>query len=295
VITFFTTTKDFVGCALVHQDNAIRSWKASAGNAEVIVFGNGEGVREARDRLGFIHLPDVETSKQGTPFINDMFGQIREVAAHEICCFVNADILLSPKFARSLASIHEAAGSGYLVAGQRLDIDVEREIRFDPGWEAELEALCARSGRVHPPLGSDFYAFPRGQYRKDDIPGLLVGRAGWDLWMIADGRRKGLRVIDLSQEVLAVHQNHDYSHRKVPVMGYSEDDEAFWNVEFLPRGDKQDFTLYACDRYYREGRIRRNFSRGDWKRFLTIEMNLRKGNPTWSLMSKVFFRLGLIY
>ena len=68
-----------------------------------------------------------------------------------------------------------------------------------------------------------------------------------------------------------------------------------WNVEFLPRGDKQDFTLYACDWYYREGEIRRNFSRGDWKRFLTIEMNLRKGNPAWSLMSKVFFRLGLIY
>ena len=295
MITFFTTTKDFVGRDAVHQDNAIRSWKASAGNAEVFVFGECAGMREARDRLGFVHLPAVETSEQGTPFINDMFGRVRDVAAHEICCFVNSDILLSPKFARSLVSIHETAGSGYLVAGQRLDVDLEREIRFDPGWEAELEALCARSGRVHPPLGSDFFAFPRGQYGKEDIPGLLVGRGGWDLWVIADGRRKGFRVIDLSREVLVVHQNHDYSHRNVTFTEYSGDEEALWNVEFLPPGDKQDFTLYACDRYFREGRIRRNFARGDWKRFLTIEMNLRKESPACSLLSKVFFRLGLIY
>lgn len=295
MITFFTTTKAFAGPARVHQNNAIRSWMASAGNAEVIVFGEEEGVREARDRLGFTHIPEVRTSEEGTPLIGDMFDRVGRSAAHGICCYVNADILLTPKFAGSLATIHDALRTGYLVVGQRTDVDLEREIRFDPGWETELEALCARSGRLHPPMGSDFFAFPRGQYRGEDIPGLLVGRAGWDLWMIADGRRKGIRVIDLSREVLVVHQNHDFSHRKTAFTGYADDAEALRNVGYLPAGDKQDFTLYACDRFYRDGRIRRNFSRGDWKRFLTIEMNLRKGRPVWSAMSKVFYRLGLIY
>jgi len=295
MITFFTTTKDFLGPAAVHQGNAIGSWKASFPGAEVVVFGRCEGVDAARERLGFVHIPDVEASDQGTPFINDMFDRIGRTASHEICCYVNADILLTPRFARGLAAIHGSVRTGYLVAGQRLDVDLETEIRFDPGWEAELEALCASSGRPHPPSGSDFFAFPRGQYGKGDIPGLLVGRAGWDLWMIADGRRKGYRVIDLSPEVLAVHQNHDYSHRKVRFTDYSGDEEALSNVEFLPGGDKQEYTLYACDRYFREGRVRRNYSRGEWKRFLTIEMNLRKGKPLWSAMSKVFFRIGLIY
>lgn len=295
MITFFTTTKDFDGRTAIHQDNAIRSWKASSRDAEIFVFGECGGVREARDRLGFVHLPDVETSGQGTPFIHDMFGRIQDVAANEICCYVNADILLTPKFSESLVRIHEALQSEYLVAGQRQDVDLEREIRFEVGWEEELDALCARSGRVHPPSGSDFFAFPRAQYRKEDMPDLLVGRAGWDLWMIADGRRKGLRVVDLSREVLVVHQNHDYSHRKIPFTGYPEDEEAARNVRYLPGGDKQDFTLYACDRYYLERRIRRNFSRGDWKRFLTIEVNLRKTNPIWSVMGKIFFRLGLIH
>jgi hypothetical protein len=295
VITFFTTTKDFRGRAAVQQVNAIRSWRASASRAEVVVFGECEGVKEARERLGFAHVPEVETSDQGTPYINDMFDRIGRIAAHDICCYVNSDILLSPRFAKSLAAIHGMARAGYLVAGQRLDLDLEQEIRVGPGWETDLEALCFLSGRIHPPTGSDFFAFPKGQYRKEDMPALLVGRGGWDLWMIADGRRRKLKVIDLSQEVLVVHQNHDYSHRKVAFTGYPGDGEALWNVEFLPRGDKQDLTLYACDRYFREGKIRRNFARGDWKRFLTIEMNLRKGNPLCSLMSKIFFRLGLIY
>jgi len=295
MITFFTTTKDFRGRAAIQQANAIRSWTASARNAEVIVFGDGEGVREARDRLGFAHIPEVEASEEGTPLIRDMFDRIGRAAAHEVCCYVNADILITPKFAGSLAAIHGALGSGYLVAGQRTDIDLERELRFDPGWEEELSALCARAGRLHPPTGSDFFAFPKGQYRREEIPGLLVGRAGWDLWMIADARRRGLRVIDLSREVLAVHQNHDFSHRKTAFTGYPDDEEALRNVAHLPEGDKQDFTLHACDRYYRDGRIRRNFSRGDWKRFLTIEMNMRKGSPAWSALSRVCFRLGLIY
>lgn len=295
MITFFTTTKGFVGRTRVHQDNAIRSWKASAPDAEVVVFGDGEGVHEARDRLGFRHFPEVESSRQGTPLIQDMFGRIREIATHEICCYVNSDILFLPKIAEILRRIHERLDSGYLAVGQRLDVDLDREVRFVSAWEAELGALCARSGRLHPPEGSDYFAFPRGQYRKEDIPALRVGRGGWDLWMIADGRRRGFRVIDLSREILAVHQNHDYSHRAARFTGYSEDEEALRNMEFLPRGDKQDFTLYACDRYYRNGRLRRNFARGDWKRFLTIEVNLRRETPAWSLLGKMCFRLGLIY
>lgn len=295
MITFFTTTKDFLGRAAIQQANAIRSWKASIDRAEVVVFGDCAGVEEARERLGFIHFPDVETSDGGTPLIRDMFDRIGRAASHEICCYVNADILLPPKFAQGLMAIHEAERTGYLVVGQRRDVDLEMEIRFDSGWEAELESLCSRTGKLHPPSGSDYFAFPRGQYRNEDIPGLLVGRAGWDLWMIANGRRRKFPVIDLSGEILVVHQNHDYSHRNTEFTGYADDEDAMRNMEYLPQGDKQDYTLYACDRRFEGGRILRNFSRGDWKRFLTIELRLRNDNPVCALISKAFFRLGLIY
>ncbi len=295
MITYFTTAKDFRGRAAIQQTNAILSWKASVEHAEVVVFGDCLGADEARDRLGFVHIPDVERSDQGTPFIRDMFDRISRSASHAVCCYVNADILVTRRFARSLVAIHDSLRTGYLVAGQRRDVDLEEEIRFGPGWEAELEALCADAGRLHPPSGSDYFAFPKGQFRKEDIPGLLVGRAGWDLWMIANGRRRNLRVIDLSGEVLVVHQNHDFSHRKTAFTGYPDDEEAMRNVGYLPEGDKQDHTLYACDHRFEDGVIFRNYARGDWRRFLTIELRLHNESPVVALIGKVFYRLGLIY
>jgi hypothetical protein len=74
--------------------------------------------------------------------------------------------------------------------------------------EARRESACP--GRLHRPVGSDYFVFPTRQYA--DLPDFIIGRSGWDNWMIYDGRRRRIPVIDASRAITAVHQNHDYSH-----------------------------------------------------------------------------------
>jgi hypothetical protein len=98
----------------------------------------------------------------------------------------------------------------FLLVGQRWDVDLRQEWDFSPGWDTRLEELAHQQGRMHPPSGSDYFIFPSTCFQP--IPPLAIGRAGWDNWMIYEGRWQGWPVIDASQKICVVHQDHDYAH-----------------------------------------------------------------------------------
>lgn len=281
MITFFTTAKDFVGTTKVAQLNAIKSWKISHEQVEIILFGDSEGASQISEELKLIYIPDIKTSSQGTPFIDDMFEKASDLANNEICCFINADIILYSNFIQSLVYIHKLLENNYLVVGQRQNINLDKEIDFNTDWKSEIDKLVVRTGTIYPfkESGSDFFAFPKCQYQKGDIPDLMVGRAGWDLWMIYNGRVKGFKVIDLSETLMIVHQNHDYSHRKVEFDNYNRDEESLSNYKKLPVKERYLYTLPACNYVFKNQKLERNFARGNIRMFFMYEIRIRKSNP----------------
>jgi hypothetical protein len=52
--------------------------------------------------------------------------------------------------------------------------------------------------------------FPRHLYTR--VPDFTIGRPAWDNWMVYHARETFGMAIDASRQVVAVHQNHDYSH-----------------------------------------------------------------------------------
>ncbi len=84
----------------------------------------------------------------------------------------------------------------------------------------QLKAEVVRRGWVHRHSGIDYFAYRKGLY--PEIPPLAVGRLAWDNWLVIEARRRGGAVVDATDAVFAVHQNHDYNHHSG---GY----EAVWN------------------------------------------------------------------
>jgi hypothetical protein len=119
---------------------------------------------------------------------------------------VNADIILYEQIEGVIKSLPKPF---FLATGQRLDIDVEtptdaREIGF-------LKRL-AMEGKTQDFPGMDFFLFPKGM-----LPNFLpfvVGRRGWDNWLMYHVRSRGIPVVDVSDYFMVVHQNHDYTHIK---------------------------------------------------------------------------------
>jgi len=210
LLTIFTAPKAFTNAHIAMiQRNAIRSWLALGNEVEVLLIGQEEGLGEAAMELGARWLPQVERNSYGTPLIRSIFEVARENGRGELLAYVNADILLMPDFIESARAAAQQA-SRFLLVGQRWDLDVREPLDFSPEWDNCLHQMIIERGRLHPAGGSDYFIFPRNCF--EQLPDMAVGRAGWDNWMIYAGRRQGYVVIDASESIRIVHQDHDYSH-----------------------------------------------------------------------------------
>lgn len=242
MLTLFTAPKPFRDHIGIIQTNAIRSWQRLAPDVEILLVGQEEGMAEAATELGVRQLTDVRRSESGAPSLRSAFAEARRVARHPILGYVNADILLLDDFARAVDRVATACPR-FLLLGQRWDLDVRERMTFAPGWQDRLRQRAVSAGRLHRPVGSDYFVFPAGQY--DDLPDFTLGRSGWDNWMIYAARRDRIPVIDAGREITAVHQNHDYSHLPGARPHYRHP-ESLRNVE-IAGGREVIFRLEDAD------------------------------------------------
>lgn len=208
-ITLFSAPKPFTNphIAMI-QRNAIKSWTLLP-DVEVILLGEETGLAEAARELGVTHIQNVKRNENGTPLISSMFQLAREHGHGELLCIVNADMILMPDFVEAAKQV-KSQRSQFVLLSQRWDLDVTESIEFTVGWQDKLRNTVYVAGSLHRPAGSDFFLFPKSCYT--DIPDFIIGRAGWDNWMIYKARKEGWPVVDCTPSVMIVHQNHDYSH-----------------------------------------------------------------------------------
>jgi len=260
-LTIFTSPKPFTNPHIaVIQRNAIRSWVELGDEVQVILFGEEEGLAEVARELKVTHIPNVKRNSAGTPLLSDMFKSAQEISSAPIFAFVNADILLMRDFFESAIKVNDLCDQ-YLMVGQRWDLDLTAPIDFVNGWQPKVREQSLKQGVLHKPTGSDYFIFPRGCFTS--IPDLAIGRAGWDNWMLYEARRQGWKLIDATQSIHIIHQNHDYSHLPGGQAHYHlpESDENTRQAG----GKRHIFLLQDINWRIVDGKIVR--PRMTWKRF----------------------------
>ncbi len=210
MVTIFSTARRFEGIFGIIQRNALTSWTLLEPRPQIILFGDDAGTAEICAELGLTHVPDVATSDLGTPLVSDMFAQAQRLAEFDACCFVNSDIILFPELGSVAAAAQARFGSSYLVVGQRHDLDVDRVLDFEPGWRPALVERVRRSGKLRSEILLDYFIFPTGEFH--DIPPFAIGRSAYDNWLVWHAGDIGAAVVDATDCMMIVHQNHDYSH-----------------------------------------------------------------------------------
>jgi hypothetical protein len=56
----------------------------------------------------------------------------------------------------------------------------------------------------------DYFVFRKGLYK--ELPDLVIGRVFWDQWLVWKARASGAALLDATDAVTAIHQNHDYGY-----------------------------------------------------------------------------------
>jgi hypothetical protein len=269
-LTIFTTPKPFVGETAVQQRNAIRSWQALGDSVSVLLLGDDGGAAEVAEELGIELITDVERSRYTTPLISSLFGVAHRCSRSDLLCYVNADIILMSDFIRAIERIPARA---FLACGQRWDFDLNDPIQFDDlSWSTELRARVQRQGSLHGVTGLDYFLYPRGLF--GSLPPFVVGRGLWDNWFIFHARSRGIPVIDVTSEVLAVHQNHEY----LAVEGGVWEGPDAQNNRSLAEEMLYPFTISDATHHLVGGRVVRARSLEQWLRFLEgqVAVGLRR-------------------
>jgi len=258
MLSFFTIPKAFTGRAAVQQRNAIQSWLRLSPDCEVFLLGDDPGVAEAARELGARHLPNVSRNEFGTPLLNSAFSIVADHASRPFLCYVNADILITPDF---LEAIRRIPFRRFLAIGRRQDLDLDLPWDFAPAdWATRLKKHTEEKGTLHPPAGSDFFVFPRGD-KLGILPPFAVGRPWWDNWMIQNAFRLRAPIVDITDFALVVHQNHDYSHIPVRTSDSSSDGPEGDRHSRMTGPTRYIFTLLDATHYItNEGRVHSTFT-----------------------------------
>jgi len=208
VLTIFSAPKAFRGHVGIIQDNAIRSWSLLKPAPRIVLFATDDGTADEAKRLGVRLVSEVAANSYGTPLVSDMFRQADQIAAGDVMAFASADIILTQS---TIDAVQIAAewSTKFLLVAQRHDVDIRQPIDFD-AESARRWATLAAKGKLHSPGAIDLFVYRRGQYA--DMPPFAIGRTAYDNWLLWKTVSSGIPLIDATEYLTLIHQNHDYSH-----------------------------------------------------------------------------------
>jgi hypothetical protein len=266
VITIFTTAKAFLGHSGVIQRNALRSWTLLHPDVEVILFGDEEGAAEIARELGVRHEPNVRRHPSGLKYINSMFDRARDLARHNVLCYANCDIILTPDILDAARRV-SAQKQEFLIVGRRWDTDVTDALDFsNPRWDHQIRDRALAANRRCDEWWTDYFVFPRDLYYKN-IPDFVIGRTAWDGWLTWWPKHRGAALVDASEVVCAIHQNHDYGYHPQGKQGVWSDELArqnfnlaggFWHLRSIKCASYRltaDKLLHNSNHYFAHGRF----------------------------------------
>lgn len=243
MLTLFAIPKPFADKHInMIQRNAIKSWTFLRPDIEIILFGKEQGVAEVAKEFNVKHIPDIPCNKFGTPLWSSAFDLARKESKKDILAYVESDNILTSDFIKAILKIDKHL---FLMLGQRTDLDIHEPIDFsNSDWQKKITKLAKDRGRLHGQSGMDYFVFPAKF--KFQLPPFPVGRPLHDNWFVYKARSLKVPVIDATEIVLDIHQNHGYSHHPQGKKGIWEGEEAQENLK-LVGGYSYVFTIYNVD------------------------------------------------
>jgi len=247
--------KKFEGNIATIQDNAIKSWVRLFGAENIILFGDKTIEKEAK-RLG-VKYEYPETTNSGLPLLNSIFNICRSYNKKYIA-YINSDIILFDDFVDSLEFLDVNFKQKFLLVGRRTNLNIENNIDFlDNKWQSNLILEANKNGVLVDRNWIDYFCFPTAVF--SDIPALRIGRAGFDNYLLYKAKKDKVKIIDATDSILAIHQNHNYAHHPQDKSGVWYGEDAQENLK-LAGGYCNYFSLLESDFKLIDGCLKKNIN-----------------------------------
>ena len=218
IVTLFTTFK----VAASRNDmnmNTLRLWASLRPAVRSVLFytegDDGSFLENARS-LGWLTYPTPKL-REGIPVLKDMFKYVIDHVTPKSAFigYANSDVVFTEDLNRTLSYIshinwYRMNGQGLLLIGQRYDvlIDTLKPIQGPIGIE-QSNALRAthKNGTI---FLIDYFITTSTGFPFDSLPDFVVGKPGYDNWIVSKSLEWQIRVIDCTKTIMALHQIRKY-------------------------------------------------------------------------------------
>lgn len=191
--------------------NSLRNWKHLDHSPQLVLFTNDRKVA----LTGFDTHWNVQNVKEDpvtkVPALRTMFVESMNLYDTSFYMYANADIVFDLYIVDVLSSIEKFLKSKnlqnkpVLIVGQRTNFNVSSINMAAPeAWRD----IMFRSYRVYTRFHTDAidYFITNRAFPWDEVLPLVIGRVGYDNWIIAYARFRGFITIDASAAISAIHQ-----------------------------------------------------------------------------------------
>ena len=207
LITLFTTFQYYKD-KIAYYRNTIRIWgKLAPFVRPVLYYVHGEDylVDFARQHGWSVYRCPM-VSKGNMPVLRSMFLHAQTInETTPFYGYANGDILFDRNLVTTLEALKHACDQfkQILVTGQRTDYHFKSD--------QELHSLStvsqlASKGKLHPSYAQDYFISTHSGFPWESIPDFVVGRVGYDNWLVATAINRNFSVIDATATVTALHQ-----------------------------------------------------------------------------------------
>jgi hypothetical protein len=142
--------------------------------------------------------------------LDDLFRKAEQYANTALLGYVNGDIILTNDFCAALERVR-SSDQQFMMVGRRWDLDWDRPIDVSrEGWAEAIRAQALKANIQRPGNYIDYFVYSRALC--EGLLPLAIGRFSWDNYLLWCARSRGAELVDVSPAVVAIHQNHDYSH-----------------------------------------------------------------------------------
>ncbi|VDI08100.1 Hypothetical predicted protein [Mytilus galloprovincialis] len=209
LFTTWASTKDKYLC----HNNTIKNWKSLSPFVTPVLFSDEELVRDEAVSKGWRVLP-IRKSSIGLPILKYMYMDIQKsFATSSFIVYSNSDILFTDSIVKTLMMVSQSNLSKtneLLLAGRRINVVNVTAIEASSS-KGILKA--SERGELYTGDALDYFITTSGYHWKD-APDLVVGRPGFDNWIVANARLMNFSVIDTTETIIAVHQTTEAGNKE---------------------------------------------------------------------------------
>lgn len=209
LLTIFTTFKNMPDRISIHT-NTIKNWALFLPYIQpVLLISESSPLNNIAKQYGWKVLNISETNEFGTPRLKNMYEDVMNATHHNSLFygFCNGDILFDEGLLDTLMAVqfYLPLLTTPMMVGRRTNVNMS--IVHKPDDLCQWEDVRQTEGQLFIDDAEDYFIIANAhEFIWDKLENVVIGRVGYDNYLVAMALRYNVSVVDVTETVKAVHQ-----------------------------------------------------------------------------------------